>query len=228
MIDYSYAYIFGCLILLAAWLLLFFLRSDLRREMWWATLIGLPFGLIDYFLVPNYWHPASLFNLMKIYRVGIESFVFVALMAGISGVIYQFLFDRLLSKIPDQKRIKFWPQVLALIIFILLSLAFPSRAVYFLMVAGFVGSIIIAFYRHDLIKQILFSAVIFSLFYWLVFYLVILAFPDLVIKFYTVSNLWGIFLVGVPLEEIVVAFCLGGFWSVTYESIRGFRDIARI
>jgi len=44
--------------------------------MLWASFFGLPFDLVDYFLVPEYWNPESLFGLIKKYGVGIESFVF--------------------------------------------------------------------------------------------------------------------------------------------------------
>jgi hypothetical protein len=59
--PYKYAYITGCLILLVIWLFMFLKRKDLRQEMLWASFLGMPFGFVDFFLIPRYWNPDSLF-----------------------------------------------------------------------------------------------------------------------------------------------------------------------
>ena len=83
----KYAYITGCLIIFTFWLFIFLKRKDLRKEMLWASLLGMPFGFIDYFLVPKYWNPDSLFGIIKKYGVGIESFFFFFVMSGVASVI---------------------------------------------------------------------------------------------------------------------------------------------
>lgn len=201
-------------------------RRDLRREMIWATCVGLPFGFIDYFLVPDYWNPPSLFGLMQRYSVGVESFMFMALMSGISAVSYEFATGKKLVRLSKSKRppLVLAPFVVALFVFALLTIYFPQGAVYAFMMAGLAGSLLAILFRPDLSKTIILGAFVFSGFYTGIFFLVNLMFPGAVSALYNIPNMLGIFLAGVPIEEILVAFCIGGFWAAAYELFNGYRS----
>ena len=108
-LPYQYVYITACAILAVFWSLIFLARKDLRREMLWASLWGTPFGLIDYFLVPRYWNPESIFGLIKKYGVGPESFIFFFLMAGIVSVIYEFIWRKKTAKSRVKKHLRYFP-----------------------------------------------------------------------------------------------------------------------
>ncbi|MDQ5893179.1 MAG: hypothetical protein QG640_190 [Patescibacteria group bacterium] len=223
MVSSTYAYAIGCLILFIIWILIFAQRKDLRPEMLWAGFLGMPFGLIDFFLVPMYWNPDSLFDLIEKYGVGIESFVFLFLMASLAAVIYQFLFKR---KAPKPKRSNHHHIVLLLatpILYVILSVIFPLHAIYNVMIVGAAGALATAYLRKDLRKQILTSAYLFSLLYLGVFVLVNLICDGWVGRFYNLENTWGILIWGVPLEEIAVAFFAGAFWSTIYEYTNSYR-----
>ncbi len=196
----------------------------MRREMLWASLLGLPFGLIDYFLVPEYWHPESLFGLMKQYGVGIESFLFFSLMAGVVSVIYEFLADRKTKRIKGRRELHLLPLLLGAICFFGLTLFFPAKAIYNFMAAGLVGVLAVIWLRRDLLKQAVASALIFVLFYFVVLFLTFQIFAGVVTNFYNLENMWGILILGIPLEELAVAFFAGAFWSVLYEYVRSYRE----
>lgn len=222
--SYQYVYITGCLILFLFWLLIFLKRKDLRREMLWASSWGMPLGFIDFFLVPAYWNPESLFGFIKKYGVGIESFIFLFAMAGIASVIYEFFWKEKPVKLVHGGRSHFWLLFFAPISFIILSILFPSMAVYNLMIVGAVGIIVTAYLRRDLWKQIFASAFIFSFLYLGVLVSVNFIFNGFVEHFYNLKNTWGILVLGIPLEEIGVAFFAGAFWSTIFEFTKVYRE----
>jgi hypothetical protein len=198
-------------------------NKNLRKEMIWASFLGMPFGFIDFFLVPTYWHPDSLFNLIEKYGVGIESFMFLFFMSGIVSVIYQSIWRKKMEKISGQKQPHLWLVFFAIVAFVGMSVLFPTKAIYNLMLVGALGATFIAYLRRDLAKQILISAFVFGFFYFGVFILINLIFPGFVEYSYNLKNTWGILILGVPLEEIGVAFFSGAFWCTLYEYTRSYR-----
>ena len=222
-LPYQYAYLTGCAILAVFWLWIFWARPDLRREMLWASFLGLPFGLVDYLLVPRYWHPDSLFGLMKNYGVGPESFIFFFLMAGLAAVTYEFFRRRKTIKTTGRQYFRYAPFLAGLAVFCLLFWLWPGNAVYELMAASAIGALATVYFRPDLWGQMAASAFIFSLIYFLVLFLVSGLFPGLIQNFYDLKNTWGILALGVPLEEVVVAFFAGAFWSTFYEFAGSYR-----
>jgi hypothetical protein len=221
--PYKYAYIIGCLFVSLFWLLIFLKRKDLRREMLWASFWGLPFGLIDFFLAPTYWNLDSLFGLIRKYGVGIESFIFFFIMTGLASVIYEFIWKEKPVKLARAGRFRFWLIFLILPAYAAMSILFPLKAIYNLMIVGAAGTVVIAYWRKDLRKQIFASAFIFTLLYFGVFVLVNLIFKGWVGYFYNLNNTWGILVLGIPLEELGVAFFAGAFWSAIYEYTKDYR-----
>ena len=220
----KYAYITGCLIIFTFWLFIFLKRKDLRKEMLWASLLGMPFGFIDYFLVPKYWNPDSLFGIIKKYGVGIESFFFFFVMSGVASVIYEFLEKKKTEKIKRDKKLHLAPFIIAVALFLVLLAISPTKAIYDFMIGTAIGAIATIYLRKDLWKQIIVSGFIFSFFYFLVFFLVNHIFNDWVYNFYNLNNIWGIMIFKIPLEEIVIAFFAGAFWSTIYEYTKAYRE----
>lgn len=222
--PYQYAYITGCLILLLIWLFIFLKRKSLRQEMLSASLWGMPFGFVDYFLVPTYWNPDSLFGLIKKYGVGIESFIFLFLMAGIVSVIYEFFKKERPVKLARRGRSHLFLIIFIPLAYVAISILFPLKAIYNLMIIGAIGAIITAYLRKDLRKQIFASSFIFSFVYLGVFILVNLLFKGFIEHSYNLKNTWNILISGIPLEEIGVAFFAGAFWSTIYEYTKSYRE----
>jgi hypothetical protein len=192
--------------------------------MLWASFWGMPFGFIDFFLVPTYWDPDSLFGLIKKYGVGIESFTFLFVMAGIASVIYEFLRKEKPVRLVHGGRPHFGLLVFALLAYVALSISFPSKAIYNLMIVGAIGAIATIYLRKDLWRQIVGSAFIFSFLYFGVFVLVNFIFNGFVEHVYNLKNTWGVLVFGIPLEEIGVVFSVGAFWSTIYEYTKAYRE----
>jgi len=219
----QYAYFIGCFILFLVWFLFFVLRKDLRKEMIFGSLLALPFGFIECLLVPEYWNPPSLFNLISRFGFSLESFLLFFSGGGITAVIYEVVGRKKTAKIRLEHKSFFGPYLIVALIFISLELLFPSRTVYNAIVSLLVGAGIIAFKRKDLIVQIILGGVFFALIYFLFFLIFNRLFPGYIVSTYNLENFWGIMIWGVPLEEIAMGFAAGACWSTLFEYIKGYR-----
>jgi hypothetical protein len=195
----------------------------LRQEMIWASLVGLPFGFIEIFFVPYYWNPESLFNLMRQYGFGIEGFLYSFSISGIAAVGYEFLEKKKPAKIKRDKRFHLAPFILFLAVFLGLEALSSAKPMLNLIAAFVCGAILTVLLRHDLLKQILLSGLIFGVFYFIIFAFVNAVCGDLVSRFYSSQILGNLKVLGVPLEEIAGAFAGGAFWSILYEYTKAYR-----
>lgn len=220
----KYAYLVCCFILFIFWLIIFFLRKDLRKEMLWASIVGLPFGFIDYFLIPGYWHPDVVFDLGIKHGFGLESFLFFSLMAGITSVIYEFVEKKKLIKIKGNKHHHFLILIFAITFFITFGIIFPNQIIYNLIITLFVGGITLIFLRKDLLRKIVMSGFIFAVFYFIVFIVINNIFSNFIPSFFNVPSVWSVSVIGVPIEELLAAFAGGMFWSALYEYVNAFRE----
>lgn len=192
--------------------------------MLWASILGMPFGLIDFFLIPAYWHPEVVFDLGIKNGFGLESFMFFSLIAGIASVIEEFIEKKKLIKIAEGKHHHFMILAFAIIFFIALGLTFSNHIIYNFIITLFIGSVALIFLRRDLLKDIILGGFIFAVFYLIIFVIINLLFPDFITTFYNLSDTWNILFVGVPIEEILAAFAGGMFWSALYKYVNAFSE----
>jgi len=221
--SYQYAYIAACFCLFFFWSFLFARRKDLRKEMLWASLVGLPFGFTELFYVPEYWIPDSLFDLIRTYGFGIESFLYSFFTAGIAAVVYEFFAKKRVVKIPRDVRFHYLPLVMFTILYLGFELLFSSTSIYNISFAFAVGAAVTIYLRKDLLWQVLFSGGAFGFLYFLLFATTNVLFRDFVTPFYAVGSLLGLRIAGVPFEEILFATTGGAFWSTLYEYTKAYR-----
>lgn len=219
---YAYAYLIGCGILAIFWFIVYSARRDLRQEMLWASFAGMPFGVLDYFLVPRYWHPDSLFGFIDKFGMGIESFLFLFFMSGLCSVVYEFVFRKKIKKTNGHRS-----HILALVapiaVFFAFALFFPGEVIYVFIATGIAGTFFITLARRDLLPKAIFSGMLFAVLYGFIFFLVVRIFPELVPSFYNLENIAGVFILGVPLEEVLAGLFVGSFWSISYEYAKRYR-----
>ena len=219
-----YAYLAGGLAFLAVWIIIFFARKDLRREIIWASLIGLPFGFLERLFVPYYWYPASLFDLMRQYGFGLEGFLYSFSVSGIAATFYEFLEKKRVVKIKRDKKLHLGPFIAFIAVYAGMEAFIPTKPMVDLMVAFLCGALLTAWLRPDLLKHIVASGFAFGIFYFIIFALVNALFGDLVSQFYSPQIFQNFKLLGVPSEEIIGAFAGGAFWSTLYEYMKAYRD----
>lgn len=54
-----YGYLIATLLIGGLWTVLFWLRSDLRKELMWMSILIAPAGLTERYFVPVYWDPGT-------------------------------------------------------------------------------------------------------------------------------------------------------------------------
>ncbi|MEX2017188.1 MAG: lycopene cyclase domain-containing protein [Candidatus Pacearchaeota archaeon] len=217
------------LILLGVWLIVFLLGKNTRKEMFFVSLFTMPFGLTEPLFVPEYWNPPSLFNLAATTGFDIESLIFTFAVGGIGSVIYESIFKSRQIKMNKQemhsKRHQY--HLLALfspvIVFILLFFLTKLNPIYSASIALFVGGIATILCRPDLKKEILYSGLIFLGIYFVFFLFFNLAYPFAVERFWNLSAISGILVLGVPLEELIFAMVYGLMWGSVYEHVLWYK-----
>jgi hypothetical protein len=217
------------LILFGIWLVIFLLKRKVRKEMFAVSLWTMPFGLTEPLFVPEYWNPPSLFNLASTIGFDIESFIFCFAVGGIGSVLYEsflMLKHKKMSK-HEMKSKKHRFHLLALFspifVFLPLFLLTNLNPIYSASIAMLFGGIAAIACRPDLKKKIIFGGILFLILYFIFFLSFNLLYPYAIERFWNLSALSGLFVIGVPLEELLFAFTFGLMWSSVYEHIKRYK-----
>jgi len=222
--NYHYSYLVRVLIFGVAWLACYFLGKSYRAEIRWGTLISAPMALTSILFVPQYWTPPSLFDLDQRIRVGIEDVLWAAAVGGIASAVAEILLKERLSALRKGVRKRhFVPFVVVVVVFIVLQLLHPGKTIYNTIIAFAIGAAVIAVLRSDLIPTMLAGALSFALLYFALFLIFLFFYPGFIERYYNIPNLVGIYILGVPIEELLFAGTGGAIWSVAYEYVQGYR-----
>jgi hypothetical protein len=222
--SYHYSYLVGVLIFWIAWVVCFVLGRNYRRQMRWGTLIASPMALTSLLFVPQYWTPPSLFNLDQKIRVGIEDFLWAAAVGGIASIVGEIVAKEKLAAMRKSRHKRHYaPFLLIVVVFAALELWHPNRTMDNTILSFAAGAIVLGYIRRDLIPLMLTSTASFTILYFGLFLCVLLLYPEFVRRFYNLPNLLGIFVLGVPVEELLFAATGGAIWSVAYEYMHGYR-----
>ena len=224
MINDHYAYLVGALIYDAAWVACYIWCKRYRAQMIWGSVVSAPFALTSVLFIPQYWTPPSLFNLDARFKVGIEDFLWAAAVGGIASVIGEAaLKERFAARRGQKRKRHFAPFIVMTILFTVLECWHRDKTIYNMILALLVGAIFILIVRPDLKLVMLVGSGLFTALYWLLFLYFLAFFPRFISEHYNVSNLLGISIKGVPIEELMFAASGGAVWSVAYEYIQGYR-----
>jgi len=220
-------YFVGSLILGIPWFAVYLLRKDLRKELLFSSFAILPFAFTAPFFIPEYWSPSYLFGFIPGLRIGVEDLLFSFFVGGIASVLFEFIENKKEVKFKKLKFVKhyhFWPFVLGLTGIFLLESLFPSNTMFNLIYGALVTTIYVICFRKDLLTQALASGILFSILYLSFFCLFNYLYPKYIAQVYTHSNLIGISIIGVPIEELLFAFVLGSAWSIFYEYALNYKS----
>ena len=222
--NYHYSYLVGVLIFDAAWLACYLLGKSYRAEIRWGTLISAPMALTSILFIPQYWTPPSLFDLDQKIRVGIEDVLWAAAVGGIASVVAEILLKERLSVLRKGVRKRhFAPFVVVVVVFIVLQFWHPGKTICNTIIAFAIGALVIAYIRSDLIPTMFTGALSFTLLYFALFLIFLFLYPGFIQRYYNIPNLLGIYVLGVPIEELLFAGAGGAIWSVAYEYVQGYR-----
>lgn len=222
--SYHYSYLVGVIIFWAAWVGCFVVGRAYRTEMRWGTLLAAPLALTSLLFVPQYWTPPSLLDLDQKIRVGMEDFLWAAAVGGIAAVAGEMILkERLRAARSGRHKRHYAPFVVVVVVFGALEFWHPGKTMDNTIVAFAVGAVLVSYLRRDLIPLMITGLVSFAVLYFLLFLCVLALYPEFVKRYYNLPNLLGIFLAGVPIEELLFAATGGAVWSVAYEYVNGYR-----
>lgn len=190
--------------------------------MLWSSVLLLPVGLTDHWFIPQYWHPITTINFV---RVSPESFLFCFAIGGIAAVGYELLLNRRIRKTVKKPRIIHWLlPILILASGFYTSIFFNLNFMSDTLIAMSVGAIYLLIIRFDLIKEMFMGGVVFALIYIITFAIALKFDPNFVNQ-WSLANLSGRFILEIPAEEIYWAFLFGAVWAVVFEDIRDYKSV---
>jgi len=190
------------------------------------SLVIAPLGPIsEFFYFKDYWRPETFSGL----QFGVEDLIFSFTLGGISSVLYEELAGRVLVKR------HFHPNRWAAFVFPVIVIATVLVATKYLQVNSIYASyaafalvaLIMLRLRPDLIREAILSAIFLTIItsagyiIWLQFY------PEVFNRWWFLSNLSGILVFGIPLEEISWYSAWGMVAGPLYEFGTGFGDRKR-
>jgi hypothetical protein len=215
-------WLFFSLILFCVWLLIYSARPALRKEMLWASLVTAPLALLEPIYVPAYWTPPSLFNLAQNTGFDLESFIFCFAVGGIAAVIREAVLGLRHIKLSEAERrgsknaFHTLSILLPAIVYAVLVLFTRMNPIYSIALSMLAGGAASLATRPDLAQNMLWGAMMFTGFYF-AFFLFVNAADPMFINSWNFREISGILVAGVPLEELITAFCFGLMWSSVYE-----------
>jgi hypothetical protein len=224
MIPEQYIWLTWASLFLLPWLGLYLAFPAHRRAMWWASVFTTPFGLTEPLFVSEYWSPPSLFDLALRTGFDIESLIFCFGIGGVGAVLYDVVTGSVHRPLPLHERHsgrhRYHTAALAtpLVLFPLLYF-FPWNPIYPAILAMTGGASATFLCRPDLLKKTWVGGLLF-----LVYYSILLAglewtAPGYIERVWNLDALSGIFVLHLPLEELLFALTFGFYWSSVYEHV---------
>lgn len=219
----QFAYLVGGVIFFLIWVLFFSIRRDLRTEMLVMSIFAAPLGLFDFWFVPKYWKPETLFHL----PVGIEGLIYSFCLGGVTAVIYQAIAKRTPRRLHGlHKSGSIIVLVITGLVFLTLESANVQNPMIALYVGLLVGIAVMLYTRRDLIHGALIGGLLFGALYFALIRSWVSLFPD-VHSWFILQGLPKVFILGVPAWELLFGIIFAAYWGNMYEYIFGYKLVTK-
>ena len=222
MLTDQYVWFIWSLTFMIPWIVIYYYFPHQRKPMLWSSLFTMPFGLTEPLFVPEYWSPPSVFDLALTTGFDIESLIFCFGIGGTGAVLY----NTITKKQPKITNYDFRASAIhrhhykalstPFIVFLLLYY-FPWNPIYPGIIAMFVGGIATILCRPDLKNKTWLGGVVFLLYYSIFLIGLEVSAPGYIDRVWNYSELTGVSIGFIPLEELLFAFTFGMYWSGVYE-----------
>ena len=230
--SFQYAYSIGINFLMYApfFLFLFYWRKDTRKQM---LIAGLSFGIVAFLTEPifikYYWHPEYIFPLfIKGIQIGsFEDFFYGFLKGGIAAVIYEEIFSQTTCKM--RSHVHNWRRMIlpiylgGFILFLLPTIAFNVNPIFSSALSCLLFLVYLLIYRKDLLTHAIYSGLIISIITFIGYIIILFIYPGLIESWWKTDSLVGIYILGIPIEELLEGFIVGFFGGVFYEFFNGLK-----
>ena len=233
MLDFFQTWNFLTLALLFALpgALIYVLRPDLRTHILRVVPFALPFAFTEFLFYPLYWEPEFLFDLGRRIGFGIEDFIFVAGLAAFSATVYAAFCNRTYA--PCGSTTARACAVRALLLFsfagalLACMLVAGIDVIYAACLAMLAAGLAAAARRRELLAPACIGAVLSSAVYFALCLLADLIMPGIFQAVWHTEKFLGMFILGVPLEELVYAWASGFAATAFYPCVFGLRFVRR-
>jgi hypothetical protein len=227
---YRFAYAAGAFFFALIWAA-FFLAKKIRRTAMVRTgvIVCIAGVLSEYFFVPEYWHPYYIYAFRlhlphKMFIFGPEDFFYAFFIGG----IYYALFDVFYHfRKTDESKFRLTPR--GLFRFLVLSGLFLVGVYVFMLKFSVMNSTLLTMVLLNIFVLLknpgytgaaLLAGFIAGIGYWLAYVLVLVPiFPESVGLFWNRSGISGIYLAGIPVEEMLYAFVMTVFIGPFYRFV---------
>jgi hypothetical protein len=222
----TYSFLLLALLFLIPGLVILLLRPDLRRVAFRMALCSLPFALTESWFYPSYWEPRFVFDLADRIGFGIEDLLFVAGLGAFSSTAYAFFFKRGYGAVADLagRRLHRGASVFAavgVLVAIIAALGIPmiyGSVAVMLGVSAFIG-----WRRRDLVRPMLLGGLCVTGVYSGLCGIYMGLLPDVFVHTWHIERFSNVFVLGIPLEEILYACAAGTAATAFYPYVFGLR-----
>ncbi|MCC5815379.1 MAG: hypothetical protein JJT78_11530 [Leptospira sp.] len=233
----SYNFLILSIILLIPVCIIFLVRKDLRIVMIRMGLIGIPFAFTENLFYPDYWEPKSLGNLIERWGFGLEDFLFVFGLACLTATIYPAIFQKKLeplekfsdvfSSSESPARIFSIIGLFFFIVFLMVLVLVVSKIpmIYGSFVIMIGMGIIMLWFRRDLLIPGLLGGISTTIVYTIICLFLLAIYPGIFQFTWHTEKFMNIYLLSVPLEEILYGFSAGFSGTIFYPSLFRLRFI---
>lgn len=191
---------------------IYFLPRE-RSAILLSSLLSVPAAACEILFIPEYWQPTRISGFI----IGMEDIIFSFATGGIVWIIISVRFKKNITYNLCSRTIikRYLGLVLLGLTLIFVSHWFLKFGVMNEALLGILlmGLILLVKLRFKAWRMAGFGSFLFAGYYFIILNLVILLFPEFVLDWNS-SNLWSIFALKAPLEEIAWAFVFGGVWSL--------------
>jgi hypothetical protein len=193
-----------------------------RRAMRWASLFTMPFGLTEPLFVPEYWNPPSLFDLAQRTGFDVESLIFCFGIGGVAAVLHDVVTLRSSLAVDHGERgsarHRYHRAALAapFVVFPILY-PLPWSPIYPGIVAVATGAVATVLCRPDLLAKSWIGGLLFLVYDSIFLTGLEWTAPAYIERVWNLEALSGVFVLRMPLEELLFAVAFGLYWSGVYE-----------
>ena len=225
----EYPYLVGSLVLLTLSVMGLICRPKQRKTILASGLLSLPGCLTTFLFVPAYWNPVRLFNA----SLGIEDILFSFSTGMIAWTIGSLLIRKPLVPTMGMRMLVRYAKVVAMGAALVALMQMTTISI---MTQALIGIVCIGVFllwnRFWVLPAALWTGLVFALLYTGFMAVMLLPFPDLLSQ-WTHAELYGIYVIGIPLEEILWSLVYGACWVITIAYLFDFdpasesKDIQR-
>ncbi|QNM84399.1 hypothetical protein H9W90_09290 [Polaribacter pectinis] len=224
----EYAFLYLCLAYVPIWLFIFFKRKDLRKKLIRTSIAGAIISPItEYFHFKDYWTPPSVLKYGYIY---LEDVIMGAMIISVVATIYETVFSLKLITYRKEKKLRYLFYTMFVLSFIAVYVftgMLGVNSIFSYCGLFILYAVIMVFFRPDLIKASLWSALL-SWVIQMVIYIPLFTFfaPTYWEKYFLLANTkYGITFLNIPYTEMLYFITIGFTMGIFYEFVSGKKRV---